>query len=120
MDVAAFLLALVPIIWLVVMLLCFKWPAWKAAIGSFVLSCVLALAWWHLPAAQIATASLEGFLMALWPIVLVIIAADHLHQQRPSSAGAARGVVLRRLYGGHGRLWYRRCHSRRHARGPWF
>lgn len=75
MDVAAFLLALVPIIWLVVMLLCFKWPAWKAAIGSFVLSCVLAFAWWHLSAAQIATASLEGFLMALWPIVLVIIAA---------------------------------------------
>lgn len=62
MDVAAFLLALVPIIWLVVMLLCFKWPAWKAAIGSFVLSCVLAFAWWHLPVAQIATASLEGFL----------------------------------------------------------
>ena len=75
MDVAAFLLALVPIIWLVVMLLCFKWPAWKAAIGSFVLSCVLAFAWWHLSVAQIATASLEGFLMALWPIVLVIIAA---------------------------------------------
>lgn len=75
MDVAAFLLALVPIIWLVVVLLCFKWPAWKAAIGSFALSCVLAFAWWHLPAAQIATASLEGFLMALWPIVLVIIAA---------------------------------------------
>ena len=49
MDVAAFLLALVPIIWLVVMLLCFKWPAWKAAMGSFALSCVLAFAWWHLP-----------------------------------------------------------------------
>ena len=75
MDVTAFLLALVPIVWLVVMLLCFKWPAWKAAIGSFALSCMLAFAWWHLPAAQIATASLEGFLMALWPIVLVIIAA---------------------------------------------
>ena len=46
MDVAAFLLALVPIIWLVVMLLCFKWPAWKAAIGSFVRVrlCVVAFA----------------------------------------------------------------------------
>lgn len=75
MDFAAFLLALVPIIWLVVMLLVFKWPAWKAAIGSFVLSCALAAVWWHLPVPQIATASLEGFLMALWPIVLVIIAA---------------------------------------------
>lgn len=30
MDVAAFLLALVPIIWLVVMLLCFKWPVARA------------------------------------------------------------------------------------------
>lgn len=61
MDVAAFLLALVPIIWLVVMLLCFKWPAWKAAIGSFVLSCVLALAWWHLPTAQIARPRSRAF-----------------------------------------------------------
>ena len=60
MDVAAFLLALVPIIWLVVMLLCFKWPAWKAAIGSFVLSCVLAFAWWHLPVAQIASRLARG------------------------------------------------------------
>ena len=75
MDAMAFVLALVPILWLVVVLLVFKWPAWKAAIGSFVLSCVLALGVWKLPAGQVATASLEGFLMALWPIVLVIIAA---------------------------------------------
>ncbi len=75
MDVVEFLLALVPIFWLVVVLLVFKWPAWKAAIGSFVLSCVLAGLVWKLPVDQIATASLEGFLMALWPIVLVIIAA---------------------------------------------
>ena len=75
MDAVAFVLALVPILWLVVVLLVFKWPAWKAAIGSFVLSCVLALGVWKLPADQVATASLEGFLMALWPIVLVIIAA---------------------------------------------
>ena len=75
MDAIAFVLALVPILWLVVVLLVFKWPAWKAAIGSFVLSCVLALGVWKLPADQVATASLEGFLMALWPIVLVIIAA---------------------------------------------
>mgnify|MGYP001777098184 FL=1 len=37
MDAMAFVLALVPILWLVVVLLVFKWPAWKAAIGSFVL-----------------------------------------------------------------------------------
>lgn len=75
MDAVSFLLALVPILWLIIVLLVFKWPAWKAAIGSFVLSALLALFWWHLPIDRVATASLEGILMALWPIVLVIIAA---------------------------------------------
>ena len=75
MNPIAFVLALAPILWLVVMLLVFRWPAWKAAIGSFVISCALAMAWWGMPAGQVASASLEGFLMALWPIVLVIIAA---------------------------------------------
>ncbi|MDY2776789.1 MAG: L-lactate permease [Collinsella sp.] len=75
MDMLSFLLALLPIFWLVVMLLAFRWPTWKAAIGSFALSCALGALWWHMPLDQVATASLEGFLMALWPIVLVIIAA---------------------------------------------
>lgn len=75
MDALFFVLALLPIIWLVVVLLVLKWPAWKAAIGSFVIACVLGGLVWHLPADNIATASLEGFLMALWPIIIVIIAA---------------------------------------------
>lgn len=75
MDIISFLLALVPILWLVVMLLLFKWPTWKAAIGSFVIAGILAATRWGMPVDQVATASLEGFLMALWPIVLVIIAA---------------------------------------------
>lgn len=70
-----FLLALVPIIWLVVALIALHLPAWKAAVGSFAIACVLALGYWKLPALHVATASVEGFLMALWPIVLVIIAA---------------------------------------------
>lgn len=70
-----FVLALLPIIWLIVALVVFHLPAWKAALGSFVVSCALALGWWGMPVSEVATASLEGFLMALWPIVLVIIAA---------------------------------------------
>lgn len=70
-----FILALLPIVWLIVALVALRLPAWKAASGSFVISCVLALAWWGMPIPEVATASLEGFLMALWPIVLVIIAA---------------------------------------------
>lgn len=70
-----FLLALLPIASLVVALVLFKLPAWKAACGSFVLACVLAFAVWKLPVPYIATAALEGWATALWPIVLVIIAA---------------------------------------------
>lgn len=70
-----FVLALLPIIWLIVALVAFHLPAWKAALGSFAISCVLALTWWGMPVMEVATASLEGFVMALWPIVLVIIAA---------------------------------------------
>lgn len=70
-----FALALLPIIWLIVALVALHLPAWKAALGSFAISCVLALTWWGMPVVEVASASLEGFLMALWPIVLVIIAA---------------------------------------------
>lgn len=74
-DVLSFVLALVPILWLVVALLLLKWPAWRAALGTLVIAAALALTWWQLPVREVGTAALEGFLMALWPIVLVIIAA---------------------------------------------
>lgn len=73
--IVPFLLALLPILWLVVALIALEFAAWKAAIGSFAIACVLAFAFWHMPVGQVATASIEGWLMALWPIVLVIIAA---------------------------------------------
>ncbi len=75
MDVLSFVLALAPILWLVAVLLVLKWPAWRAATGSLVIACLLAATWWGLPVDNVATAALEGFLMALWPIVVVIIAA---------------------------------------------
>lgn len=40
--IVPFLLALLPILWLVVALIALKFPAWKAAIGSFAIACVLA------------------------------------------------------------------------------
>lgn len=92
MDAMAFVLALVPILWLVVVLFVLKWPAWKAAIGSFVLSCVLALGVWKLSAGQVAAASLEGFLMALGPIVLVIIATVLRIRRMPWGARCSSGA----------------------------
>lgn len=70
-----FLLGLLPILWLIFALVCLKWPTFKAAIGSMVIAAIEAILYWKLPVMDTATAALEGFIMALWPIVLVIIAA---------------------------------------------
>ena len=75
MSLFYFLLGLSPIIWLTIGLMILKLPTFKAAIGSLLLSALLAISVWKLPLPQTLTAALEGFLMALWPIILVIIAA---------------------------------------------
>lgn len=75
MDFLYFLLGLSPIIWLAFALMVLKWPTFKAAIGSLLLSSILAIFVWKLSAINTATAFLEGALMAVWPIILVILAA---------------------------------------------
>ena len=76
MDIISFVLALVPILWLVVDAALFKWPSVEGGdrLVRHRLRACRDLRW-GMPVDQVATASLEGFLMALWPIVLVIIAA---------------------------------------------
>lgn len=70
-----FLLALTPIIWLVIALIVLKQQAWMASLEAMVVGIVAAMSYWHMTPINMATAALEGFLFALWPIVLVIIAA---------------------------------------------
>lgn len=70
-----FVLALTPIIWLVIALCGMHMEAYKAAFGAFVVAAVVAFIGWNMSVINIATASLEGVLFALWPIVIVIIAA---------------------------------------------
>ena len=75
MSFIYFILALLPIIWLTVALMGLKIPTFKAAFGSLVISLVLAIFLWHSPTGYVFSAALEGILMAIWPIILVIIAA---------------------------------------------
>jgi lactate permease len=75
MGVLNFLLALLPILWLGFALIALKIPAYKAALGSLVIAGLLAAFFWKLSLLNTVTAGLEGFLMALWPIILVILAA---------------------------------------------
>ena len=75
MTFVMFLLGLVPILWMILALIGFKWAGYKASIVAMLLAAVLAITIWKLPLIDTATAALEGFAMAAWPIILVIIAA---------------------------------------------
>ena len=70
-----FLLALCPILWLVFALIALKMQAHTASIGAFIVSLIVAFFVFHITPSDAFLASLEGVAMALWPIVLVIIAA---------------------------------------------
>lgn len=70
-----FLLAMLPIIWLIAALSGLKMAGHKACVLALLLTMVLAAGYWKLSVACTVTAALEGVLNALWPICLVIIAA---------------------------------------------
>ena len=70
-----FVLALLPIIWLVVALCGLHMEAYKASVGALVVAVACAMLGWQMSAVNVATAALEGFAMAIWPIAIVIIAA---------------------------------------------
>ncbi|WP_122638314.1 L-lactate permease [Romboutsia sp. Marseille-P6047] len=70
-----FILAIIPIIWLIVSLGVMKLPAHKTCFFTVILTIVIALVFWKMPVLNVATATLEGMAVALWPILLVIVAA---------------------------------------------
>ena len=70
-----FVLALMPILWLVLALCGMKMEAWKASFGALIISAALGIGVWKMTPINAATAALEGMAMAIWPIVIVIIAA---------------------------------------------
>ncbi len=70
-----FILAFLPIIWLIVALSGLKMAGHKACVIALIITAVLAIVGWKMTVVNTATAALEGILNALWPICLVIIAA---------------------------------------------
>lgn len=70
-----FLIALVPIVWLIVSLGILKLPAHKTCLFTAFLSLLIAIIFWRMPVIDGVTASIEGIAIALWPILLVIVAA---------------------------------------------
>lgn len=70
-----FFIALVPIVWLMVSLGVLKMPGHKACPMALVATIVLAIPVWEMPIEQALGAILEGAAMAIWPIMIVIVAA---------------------------------------------
>ncbi len=75
MSVLNFVLALLPVLWLIIALSGLKMAGHKACLISLGLSFVLAIFYWRLDAVVTLSAAAEGILNALWPICLVIVAA---------------------------------------------
>lgn len=75
MKLIAFVLALLPILWLMLALGVLKKPAFKACPIALVVAVLLALTYWKMPVKDCVTGGLEGVAMAIWPVSLVIIAA---------------------------------------------
>lgn len=71
----AFVLALLPIIWLIIALTALKIPGFKACTIALAIAYGLAVFVWKMPLGVSVTAVAEGAALALWPIIIVIIAA---------------------------------------------
>lgn len=74
-EYVLFLIALIPIVWLIVSLGILKLPAHKTCLFTAILSLLIGIIFWKMPIIDAVTSSIEGVAIALWPILLVIVAA---------------------------------------------
>lgn len=70
-----FVLAMLPIIWLIAAISGLKMAGHRACVIALFITAALAGGYWGLSILCISTAALEGILNALWPVCLVIVAA---------------------------------------------
>lgn len=70
-----FIIATIPIIWLLVSLGKWKMPAYRASLIALALTVVISFGYYSMPAVFILEASLEGVMLAVFPIIWVIISA---------------------------------------------
>ncbi|MCI2146603.1 MAG: L-lactate permease [Clostridiales bacterium] len=75
-----FILALLPIIWLVIALCVMKMQGYKACMIAVLVSAAVGILYFKLSLVNTATAALEGIMNALWPICAVIIAALFVYE----------------------------------------
>jgi len=82
-----FLIAVVPIVWLFLAFCVFRLPGHIACPGGLAFAAALAFFSLGMKPAGLATAALEGALFALWPILLVVVAAMILYKYSVETGG---------------------------------
>ncbi|SFC42795.1 lactate permease [Clostridium uliginosum] len=70
-----FLIACIPIIWIMISLGKLKIPGYKACPIALLITFLLSIFVWKMSIKEAVTSGLEGVALALWPIVIIIIAA---------------------------------------------
>ena len=74
-DYMLFGIAMIPVLWLIVSLGLLKMPAHKTCSFTVILTLAIAIIFWKMKFLDGITATVEGMAIALWPILLVIVAA---------------------------------------------
>ncbi len=74
-----FFIALIPIVWLMISLGVLKTPGHKATPVTLGITLLLAITVWKMPAVDAIKAGVEGAANAIWPIIIVIIAAVFIY-----------------------------------------
>ena len=75
-----FILAAIPLLWIIISLGTSLMEAHKTTLSALALTVILALTIWHMPAANVFTAALEGFALGLWPIMAIVISAIFMYR----------------------------------------
>ena len=74
-DYMLFAIAMIPVLWRIVSLGVLKMPAHKTCSFTVILTLAIAIICWRMKFIDGITATVEGMAIALWPILLVIVAA---------------------------------------------
>jgi lactate permease len=95
----SFLVAAIPIAVVLVMLGLLKRPAWQSSLAGLVAGLIIALGVWKFPVGLAVSATLDGVVFALWPIMCIVFAALILYNVAVQSGrfDAFRRWVLKHL-----------------------
>jgi lactate permease len=81
----SFFVAILPIATVLILLGVVKRPAWQAALAGLVVGLIIAITTWQLPARIAFSATANGAIFALWPVMWIVIAALFLYNIAVSS-----------------------------------